>query len=332
MKTDTKSKENKIWDFYFPNKIIIPSGKAALTLVAATLFLTSCLDGPMEVVSDIQEEFTGIDVVEVDAAFLEATYAGDPDLEEIQLDAFLKSTSSSAYEIVYQTVGNRLIVKIKSRGTLGRVRSEGYIHLTGPESIKLSMVAGSGKVLAENVVNDVTELQVGSGKVEARNITADEIHLTAGSGEIYAEYLEGDTEATVSSGKLGIRHLEGNLHAEASSGRMDFYNIHGFLEAKLSSGKIEMDRVEALGSVVLSSGQVGAKHTGLSEYTFLKTSSGKISIQTDTDLSLFNYDISTGSGKARVGESQSSGSLKIVNGSAHTIKGEVSSGTIEIYN
>jgi hypothetical protein len=83
---------------------------------------------------------------------------------------------------------------------------------------------------------------------------------------------------------------------------------------------------------VIASGSARLTRVSTSSDSRSTVGLSKISIQTDTDLSLFNYDMSTGSGKARVGESQSSGSLKIVNGSAHTIKGEVSSGTIEIYN
>lgn len=332
MKKDTEKEENKIWEFYFPTKTMAKSVRPVMVLVTSMMLLTSCLDGAMEVVSDIQEDFTGIEAIEIDAGFLETRYIGDPDGEKVHLDAFLKSTSSTAYGISYQTIGSRLVVNVKSRGTLGRVRSEGYIHLTGPEMMKLSMRAGSGRISAENVANNFTELRVGSGKIQTKNIKADEIHLAAGSGEIFGEYLEGDTDAAVSSGKLRIDHLKGNLLAETSSGKMELNTINGLLEAKLSSGKMQMDRVEALGSIVLSSGQVEARHSGLSAHTFLKASSGTISIQTETDLSLYNYDITTGSGKARVGESQSSGSLKVMNGSAHTIKGEVNSGKIEIYN
>jgi formylmethanofuran dehydrogenase subunit C len=46
----------------------------------------------------------------------------------------------------------------------------------------------------------------------------------------------------------------------------------------------------------------------------------------------FNYNITTGSGKARVGTNQASGSLVINNGATSTIRGEVSSGKIEIEN
>ncbi|WP_373520743.1 hypothetical protein [Aquiflexum sp.] len=46
----------------------------------------------------------------------------------------------------------------------------------------------------------------------------------------------------------------------------------------------------------------------------------------------FIFNITNGSGKARVGTNQASGSLVIKNGAANTFRGEVSSGKIEIEN
>jgi hypothetical protein len=77
---------------------------------------------------------------------------------------------------------------------------------------------------------------------------------------------------------------------------------------------------------------VFATATGLSAETSLKASSGNIYIQTLSNLKNFNFNISSGSGLVRVGDSQSSGNLVINNGSANTIRGEVSSGKIEIVN
>lgn len=211
-------------------------------------------------------------------------------------------------------------------------RTEGHIKLTGPIHMSLQLHAGSGTVHAENVVADRIDLEVNSGRVSAKNLDALEIYLTVSSGEAVAEDIVGNTVASGSSGKLSLRSLGGDLDAETSSGKMDLDAINGLLNVTSSSGKIEMDQVQALGRVSLSSGEVTGRDIGLSEFTSLKASSGTISIQTNSNLSAFNYEIHTGSGRAKVGGSESSGSLIIRNGSPFTIKGEVSSGNIGIVN
>lgn len=328
MKKLPKKPGKKIWQFNFPSTRNAPT---AGLLVFAIFSLTSCLDSQLETVSDIEESFAEITSVEVDAGFLPATYLGNPDLEEVSLDALLRSTSNGGKTISYRVEGETLIVRLESNG-LGFGRSEGHIRLTGPTDLSLRMHAGSGTVRAENVIGEHIDLEVNSGRVHAKHLEAPELYLAASSGEVVGESLKGETVATVSSGKIILKQLEGDLNAETSSGAMELEGINGLIHVTLSSGKIDMDGVQTLGRVHLSSGKVSGRNIGLSEHTSFKASSGTISLQTHSDLRAFNYDIHTGSGRARIGESQSSGILKIDNGSPHTIRGEVNSGTITLVN
>lgn len=328
MKTIKGKQEKKIWSFSFPSKKKL---NVSGSLLLSMLFFTACLDPHLETVADIEESFAGIGSIEVDAGFLPAEYLGSPDLEEVSLDALLRSNVDGGKTIAYSVVGEKLIVSLDQNG-LGMGRSEGHIRLTGPTHMSLQMHAGSGTIYAENVVGDRIDLEVNSGRVSAKNLDALEVYLTASSGEVVGENIAGNTIASVSSGKLSLEQIEGDLDAEASSGNMAFRAINGLLNAKLSSGKIDMEQVEALGRVTLSSGKATGRDIGLSEHTFLKASSGNISIKTNSNIAAFNYEIHAGSGRVKVGESESSGTLIIRNGSPHTIKGEVSSGKIEIVN
>lgn len=328
MNTIHEKQGNKVWNFYFPTRKFL--NIIGLLMFSAVLF-SSCLDPHLETVADIEENFAGITSIEVDAGFLPTEYVGDPELTEVSLDALFRSTGGGSKDISYRVEDEKLIVSLDFNG-LGWGRSNGHILLTGPTAMSLQMHAGSGEVNAENVTGDRIHIEVNSGRVTARNITAPDLYLSASSGQVLAENIKGNTIAEASSGKITIKQLEGNLDAETSSGNMDLEGITGLVNAKLSSGNISMEQVEALGKVILSSGKVTGRHIGLSEHTFLKASSGSISIQTDSDLANFNYEIHTGSGRAKVGESESSGTLKIMNGSTHTIKGEVNSGKIEIFN
>ncbi|WP_375582702.1 DUF4097 family beta strand repeat-containing protein [Cyclobacterium xiamenense] len=328
MKTLPTKQEKKIWYFRFPFKKI---GAARSSLALLLLILTSCMDAQLETVADIEEHFENITSIEVEAGSLPAQYLGDPSLSRVTLQALLRSTANAQKTISYRVEGETLIVRLENNG-LGFGRSEGHIHLTGPRHMSLQMHAGSGSVQAENASGDRIDLEVNSGRVFAKNLEAPVSYLTASSGAVVGESLKGTTVATVSSGKLSLTQLDGDLQAETSSGAMDLKRINGLVHVNLSSGKIDMDGVQALGSVHLSSGKVSGSNVGLSEHTSFKASSGTITVQTYSDLGAFNYDIHTGSGRARIGESQSSGSLVIRNGSPYTIRGEVNSGTLTLVN
>jgi hypothetical protein len=318
----------------------VPKNKFSnnLFLLAFSLFLsfglTGCLDNNLEVVSDIQEDFSGITSIEVDGAFLEVEYQGETGKQDVSLDALLRSNSGKRHEIVFNVIdGNKLKISVKTNsGLSGNLRSEGYIRLTGPKAMLLDLETGSGKVSAKDVVSTETKLLVGSGEIFAKNISSTLISFNSSSGKVYGEDVTGKVSAVVSSGNLELVRVDGNIDAEGSSGQIKLTDINGMVNASNSSGKIELSKVKALGKVNLSSGQLFATETGLSAETSLKASSGNIYIQTSSNLKDFNFNISSGSGSVRVGDSQSSGNLVINNGSANTIRGEVNSGKIEIVN
>ena len=309
--------------------------KLNVSLMAIAMFplLSSCLDNNLTVVSEIKEEFSGINAIEVDGAFMEVEYLGESGLQEVTMDVLLKSNSDKRYEVIHTVNQDKLQIQDKTNiGISGNLKGEGYIRLKGPRNMVLDMESGSGKLTAQNIISSEANLTVGSGEIFAKNLSAPAIFLSTTSGKIKAESLTGKVTAVLSSGKMELSGIDGNIDADGSSGEMKFTGINGFVNANISSGKIEMNNVKFLGKAHLSSGQLFATNTGLSAETSLKVSSGTIYIQTLTNLTNFNYNITTGSGKARVGTNQTSGSLVINNGAANTIRGEVSSGKIEIEN
>ncbi|MCS4434430.1 DUF4097 domain-containing protein [Aquiflexum gelatinilyticum] len=308
--------------------LVIVSGFLAL------MSLNSCLDNELSIVSEINQDFSNITSVEVDGAFLEVEYLGETGKQDVSLDALLKSNSNKRYEIVFDVVdGTKLKIEVKSgSGISGNLRAEGYIRLTGPKAMVLDLETGSGKVSAKDVVSTETKLLVGSGEIYAKNISSTLVTINSSSGNAYGEDIAGKVEALVSSGNLELLRIDGDVEAEGSSGQIKLSEINGIANVAISSGKIQLSKVKALGKATLSSGQLFATSTGLSAETSLKASSGNIYIQTMSDLNSFNFNISSGSGSVRVGDSQSSGNLVINNGSALTIRGEVNSGKIEIVN
>ncbi|RZS98080.1 DUF4097 family beta strand repeat-containing protein [Cecembia calidifontis] len=297
--------------------------------------LTSCLGDDLSVVSEIQQDFEGITKIEVDAEFLEVQYTGASGRQVLSLNAELRSNSNKKFEVKYRVVGSTLVVTVETNNRLfsGGAKGEGFIRLTGPRNMLLDLEADSGKVTVENVVSNSAEIEVGSGEIFVKNVAIPRLNVELVSGRGKLEDVLGDIEGNVSSGKLEIIRVEGNVEASVSSGEIILRDVTGLVTAQTSSGKIEMSNVRSIGSIYISSGQLFATNSGLSPQTALRASSGNIYIQTTSNLRDFNYNITVGSGSARVGTSQStSGTLNINNGSSTTIRGEVGSGKIEIVN
>ena len=303
-------------------------------LVGSFVTLSGCLGDDLDIVSEVDQDFEGITAIEVDGTFMDVTYLGESGKQFLNLSAELRSNSDRRYELKYRIVGSTLQVYIESNSGLflGGARGEGFIKLSGPRNMKLDLKAGSGNVEASNVVATENKFQVGSGSITARNITSPQIFLDISSGTGKIEEIAGLVEANVVSGRLELIRVDGDVEADGSSGEMIFRDINGILEANMSSGKLEMTNVKALGQINVSSGQLFATNSGLSPQTTLKASSGNIYIQTFSNLEDYNFNITAGSGTVRVGDSQSTGTLNINNGSAHTVRGEVGSGKIEIVN
>lgn len=299
----------------------------------AILSLNSCLDKDLSVVSEINQDFSNITEVEVEGAFLEVSYEGQVGKQDVTLDALLRANSDSKFAIEFDVDGSRLIVRtVKKSGTWGNYRSEGYIRLTGPKLMEVNLSAGSGLLTARSVVGTAPRFLASSGNIQISDITGDDIYINSSSGTVSGMDLVGDVGIVLSSGRINLQRVDGNVEAEASSGEIKLSDVDGQVNAVVSSGKIDLQRVLVLGKGHLSSGQLVANATGLGPDTDLKASSGNIYIQTGSRLADFNFNITAGSGFVRVGDSQSSGSLVINNGSIHTVRGEVGSGKIEIVN
>lgn len=303
----------------------------AIVFMIMMVLFSSCMGDDPEVVSDIQEDFSGIRSVEVEGGFLDVSYAGSAGQQAVRLDAKLKAESSTRSHIKYELVGDKLLIKLKTSGGSIR-RASGHIKLVGPEDINLKLHASSGTISVEGIKNGTADFSVSSGKIFVSGIETPIIRLTTSSGDILGEDLKGNIVSSLSSGSLSLNKIIGNIGAEGSSGKMIFNQVTGRVDAKASSGKINMDQVTELGRFEISSGQIVGVKTRLGPDTQFKASSGTISIQTESNLEHFNFNLSTSSGGVKVGENNSSGTLVINNGSTHTVVGQVSSGKIQIVN
>lgn len=292
--------------------------------------LTSCYSD-LELVQSIDQEFTGITSVEIESSFLDVNYQGIENAESVQLFGALESNKSGKYSIVYRVDQDKLIIEVERNG-IGSGNSRGYLNLSGPVLMDFDLEAGSGNVQVNQVISQEFEFDGGSSNVELTNIHAPLIELELGSGRINASHLVGNVDLEISSGNASISHLEGNIDAKGSSGKFTFNFIDGRVNSSLNSGNGVLNGVQEIGKLKISSGNYSVKDSYLGPNSEFEGSSGNFDIQTASDLNDFNFDMRSSSGNLRVGDSTSSGSLKIDNGSPYTVSGVVSSGNIKIRN
>lgn len=301
--------------------------------IMAVLILPSCSMAQLQVVSDIEETFVGIDEIIIHGGSLEVTYEGS-EKEEVFLNAYLESNNKNGHEIIYRKEGSRLRVELKRDGSggWGNNKTKGFISLVGPEDMKVEVNNSSGSMFISNVVSDKIDLKISSGKIEARNLSSDRILLTASSGRMDIEQINGNVECKASSGGGRISNVSGNVSVVASSGSYTISEVEGQVDGSLSSGSITLEEIGELGNLTVSSGRVKATNAGLGEHTRFRGSSGSFTIQTDDDLEDYNYDLSASSGGLEVGNTKTGKKLNIDNGSNKTVSGAISSGKISIQN
>ncbi|WP_026953819.1 DUF4097 family beta strand repeat-containing protein [Algoriphagus vanfongensis] len=315
------------------NKMKLRTAANMGLLLCSTAFLTSCGDGTMEVVQTISEEYAGIKEIQIESGFLEVIYEGIEGQDEVLMTGTLESTRPGSYRLEYYVEGDVLEIELDQKNLIGSGRHQGVLYITGPTAMELDVESGSGIVRISNVQGDELDFDAGSGVIELYRVSANEIDAEVGSGTIKGFDLEGKLLANAGSGRLEFDDVLGDAELNVSSGVIRLKNLSGALNSQISSGNLHMERVNEIQNLRVSSGSIEGTEIGIGgANTVLTCSSGRIRLQTYSDFAEYNFSFQAGSGRVRVGDSSSSGSLEINNGSAVTVKGSVSSGSIEIYN
>lgn len=294
-----------------------------------SLAVFSCQE-ELEVVQVVNEEFDEITEIEIESGFLEVTYQGIEGKTTVSMEGKLESSRSGKFRIDYELDETKLKVRLDQNGPFGGGRNRGHIFISGPLEMDLEVDGGSGRVFLSGVKHSDMKVAMGSGSLEIQDINVGNMDIQVGSGSIFGYDLKGNLRAQAGSGKIALNTILGNVNIVASSGNVELSKIHGSLNSEISSGRLQMRDVTEIQSIKISSGMVEGTRVGLGPKTVLTGSSGNFKIQTLSSIQDYNYDFQAGSGRIVIGESSSSGSLKINNGSPYTIRGNISSGNIEI--
>ena len=279
----------------------------------------------------IEKSFSGIEVLEMDIGGVDLVYTGVPGKEDVSLSAMFGKAEDGTRNFFMVTLGNTLKLAYKSPSKPVPSQEKRFIHIEGPENIRINGKNSSGLLSVRNVRSAETRLSVNSGMARAQQISGN-LLAKANSGKIEVQQVVGDVTCTLTSGEADLSDVSGDVNLSANSGSLKGKALSGLVHVKISSGNVRLDQIGELGSVAVSSGNVKISKAGLGSETQFQGSSGNIDIGTVSDLQQFNFDMSAGSGSLRVGNMSNAKSLQIDNGSAHTIRGSMRSGSLRISN
>jgi hypothetical protein len=298
----------------------------ALLLLASTTWATA-----QNVLVNTTKKYSNITQIEVESGWLDVSFQGGEGTE-VSVEAYLESNIPDQ-DIVFVTLGDVLKVSYKRSGEKynWNSKNKGYLKITGPKSMKLSVKGSSGKIDLTNLVSENTVLQLTSGTVAAAQIKGN-LKLNSTSGTLKVSGIEGNVEARLTSGNAYFENIGGGVNYESTSGSLDAKNIDGELNVRLTSGNAKIENAKQLGQLSFTSGNMRAVNSGLGANTQFTGTSGNFTIQTPSALNSFNYSLRATSGNLRVGGSSGTKTLELNNNASTWIKGTITSGHITIEN
>lgn len=301
-------------------------GLVALLLLASTAWVTA-----QNVLVNTTKKYNNIKQIEVESGWLDVSYQGGEGTE-VSVEAYLESNITDQ-DIVFVTLGDVLKVSYKRSGEKynWNSKNKGYLKITGPKSMQVSVRGTSGEINLTSLVSENTVLQLTSGTVVAAQIKGN-LKLTSTSGTLKASGIEGHVEARLTSGNAYLENIGGSVNYESTSGSLDAKDIDGVLNVRLTSGNAKIENAKQLGQLSFTSGNMRAINSGLGANTQFYGTSGNFTIQTNSTLNSFNYSLRAASGNLRVGSSSGSKSLELNNNASNWIKGTITSGHITIEN
>jgi lia operon protein LiaG len=302
-----------------------------LGLVALLLLVSTTWVAAQNVLVNTTKKYPNIKQIEVESGWLDVSYQGGEGTE-VSVEAYLESNISDQ-DIVFVTLGDVLKVSYKRSGEKynWNGKNKGYLKITGPKSMQVSVRGSSGEINLTNLASEKTILQLTSGTVKAAQIKGN-LTLTSTSGTLKASGIEGNIEARLTSGNAYLENISGKVSYESTSGSLDARDIDGELNVRLTSGNAKIENAKQLGKLSFTSGNVRATNSGLGVNTQFTGTSGNFTIQTPSALNSFNYSLKASSGNLRVGGSSRTKSLELNNNASNTVRGNITSGNMTITN
>jgi DUF4097 and DUF4098 domain-containing protein YvlB len=193
-----------------------------------------------------------------------------------------------------------------------------------PHECEVKIKNTSGEVRVERIASREIQIQSTSGNIDIRRTSAD-LQLSSSSGKIWIEGCHGNKDLRASSGNITVHDSEGDLKVETSSGKQAYDGIKGDISAHSSSGELSITKHEGGLNLESTSGKQTGRDIRITKDSSFRTSSGKIDFAFINGIEDFTFDLTSSSGKIRVGSTNAKGRVVTGNGKI-LIKGKSSSG------
>jgi DUF4097 and DUF4098 domain-containing protein YvlB len=193
-----------------------------------------------------------------------------------------------------------------------------------PYKCEVKIISSSGDVTFEGITSQEIHLQTSSGDIDIRRTSAD-FHLSSSSGEIRIEDCYGNKDLRATSGNITVHDSDGNLKVATSSGNQAYDGIKGDIFAYSSSGNLNITDHEGGLNLESTSGDQTGRDISITKDSSFRATSGKSDFDFINDMDDFTFDLTSSSGKIKIGSTNAKGRVVTGNGKI-LIKGKSSSG------
>ncbi len=237
------------------------------------------------------------------------------------------------YEIKSRLDGDRVEIWVDSRSNRGWGSRISYskLELTVPADTELRIKNTSGDIYMRGVSGRSMKVSSTSGDIELSDM-AGPLEVSCTSGDIEIDDIVGELEAGTTSGDIEVSGLQGDSEVGSTSGDIEIVNFQGDLWAHATSGEIDLRRGRGALKLKTTSGNIDGYGLEITGDIELRASSGDISLELTNDLRDLNFDLESSSGDLRVGSRRADDEMYIKNGDGFWVRGETSSGDLDITN
>ena len=227
-------------------------GIALLIMLASTL-AQAAWDDYVET-RELRLDAGGVSVLEIEAGAGSLTVTGDPNADEIIVDATI-TVSESDEDQAKSRIEKRLVLNLEQAGDTARL--EGYFEsgmfgwgetpsvaltVTLPQALGLSIDDGSGSMEVSALNGDVF-IDDGSGSIRLSD-SGGHVEIEDGSGGIEISGVAGDVRIDDGSGSVTVERVSGSVFVDDGSGSIRVFDVQqDFIVEADGSGGVDYDRV-----------------------------------------------------------------------------------------
>ena len=136
--------------------------------------------------------------------------------------------------------GTAAVASLRSEGTLGRTRGEGFrgrLHTGNHRALNVS--TGAGAIIVEHVAGDI-DMSTGSGSIRIGRVDGN-AEVKNSNGDINIGTITGALKAKTANGSVAVEHAESDASAATANGDIRFETIEsGVVSAKTAAGRIHI--------------------------------------------------------------------------------------------